>query len=80
MERPAFQAEEGVQLRVFSIMSVVLVLNKNIYIDIKPYFAFRIDPLMLKYWGMRFFPEGDLPNCFMRFSRFPKRKQIWCES
>ena len=56
-------------------LSIVLVSNNNMYIDIKPYFCFFID----RYWniGSRVFSEKELPNPFTSFRSFPKRKQTW---
>ena len=46
---------------------LVLVLNSNMHIDIKPYFCLLYRSI-LKYRGMRCLPLGDLPNSFTRFS------------
>ena len=48
-------------------LTVVLVSNDNMHIDIKPYFCLSYRSL-LKYRGIRCFPGRDLPNSFARFS------------
>ena len=47
--------------------TVVLVLNDNMHINIKPYFCLAYRSI-LKYRGIRCFPGRDLPNSFVRFS------------
>ena len=56
------------------MLPLVLVSNKNIYIDIKPYFCLLYGSI-LKYWSSDHgcFPR-ELPNSFASFSSFPKRR------